>query len=122
MGVTFEVSRQASIATDPCKGTLDDPSLGQHDEAVCVAAPDNFDNPASCRCRSFPCLGALVAGIGEDALDEGEQRARVLIEDQCHAIAVLDIGGMDGDAQQETERVDEDMPLAPRDLLARVVA
>jgi hypothetical protein len=26
------------------------------------------------------------------------------------------------DAQQETERVDEDVPLAPLDLLARVVA
>jgi len=87
-----------------------------------VAAPDDLDDPAPCRCRTFPRLGALVAGISEDALDEGEQRAGALIEDQCHAVAILDIGGMDGDAQQEAERVDQDMSLAPRNLLARVVA
>jgi hypothetical protein len=37
-------------------------------------------------------------------------------------IAILDIGGMYHHAQQETERVDQDVPLAPLDLLARVVA
>jgi hypothetical protein len=29
---------------------------------------------------------------------------------------------MDNDVQQEAERVDEDVPLAARDLLARIVA
>jgi len=33
-GVTLEVARQAAIATDPGEGALDDPSLGQDDEAV----------------------------------------------------------------------------------------
>ena len=68
------------------------------------------------QCRS------LVAGIGEDALDEGEAAARAAIEDEPRAIAILHIGRMDDDVQQEAERVDEDVPLAARDLLARIVA
>ena len=68
------------------------------------------------QCRS------LVAGIGEDALDEGEAAARAPVEDEPGAIAILHIGRMDDDVQQETERVDEDVPLAARDLLARIVA
>ena len=36
------------------------------------------------------------------------------------AVAILNIGGMDDDVQQEAERVDEDMALAARDLLARI--
>jgi hypothetical protein len=37
------------------------------------------------------------------------------------AIAVLKIGGMNDNVRQETERVDQDVPLATLDLLARVV-
>jgi hypothetical protein len=65
---------------------------------------------------------ALVAGIGEDALDEGEEAARASVEDESRAITILQIGRMDDDVQQEAERIDEDMPLAARDLLARIVA
>ena len=64
---------------------------------------------------------SLVAGIGEDALDEGEAAARTPVEDEPRAIAILHIGRMDDDVQQEAERVDEDVPLAARDLLARIV-
>ena len=38
-----------------------------------------------------------------------------LVQYEAHAIPILDIGGMDGDAQQQTERVEEDMPLATDD-------
>jgi hypothetical protein len=41
------------------------------------------------------------------------------IEDKRRAIAILYIGGVDDDIQQEAERIDENMPLAARDLLAR---
>lgn len=65
---------------------------------------------------------SLVASIGEDARDEREETARAPIEDKPRAVAVLHIGGVDDDVQEETERVDEDVPLAARDLLARIVA
>ena len=38
------------------------------------------------------------------------------------AIAILHVGGVNDDAQQKTERIDEDMALAARDLLARIEA
>jgi len=63
----------------------------------------------------------LIAGIGEDALDEREGSAG-LAQNLMRAIAILDVGGVDDDTQEEAERVDEDVPLAPRDLLARVIA
>ena len=62
----------------------------------------------------------LIAGIGEDALDEREGAAGLAQNLMC-AVAILDVGGVDDDTQEEAERVDEDVPLAPRDLLARVI-
>jgi hypothetical protein len=37
-GVTLEVAGQAAVAADPGKGALDDPALGQGDEAIGIAA------------------------------------------------------------------------------------
>ena len=66
--------------------------------------------------------GALIARVGEDALDEGEEAARAGIEDKPCAIAVLHRGRVNDDVQEEAERVDKDVSLAARDLLARIVA
>jgi len=65
---------------------------------------------------------SLVAGIGENALDEREQTARAPIEHERRAIAILHVGRMNDDVQQQTERVDENMPFTARNLLARVKA
>ena len=120
--VTFEVAGQAAISADPCKRSFDDPSFWQNDKRAEKIWFDNLDDPAA-RARggsgnSWPA----IAAVGEDALDERKQRARSFVENQCRAVAILDIGGMDGDAQQEAQRVDEDVALATLDLLARVVA
>ena len=72
-------------------------------------------------CNDASHLVAAIAAVGKDALDEGEEPAR-LGQHLVGTIAILDVGGMYHDAQQETERVDQDVPLAPLDLLARVVA
>ena len=66
-------------------------------------------------------LLAAVAAVSEDAFDEGKQPSRPA-EQLEGAIAILDVGGKNDDAQQETQCVDEDVPLAALDLLARVVA
>ena len=67
-------------------------------------------------------LRPLIAGIGKDALDEGEAAARAPIENERRTITVLYVGRMDCDIQQEAERIDEDVPLAAGDLLARIKA
>lgn len=86
-----------------------------------VTALDDLQGPATRVGDDLCHLRPLIAGIGEDALDEGEQAPR-RVEQVAGAVAILHIGGMNADTQQEAERIDEDMALAPRDLLARIEA
>ena len=122
MSIALEVAGEASIAADPRQGAFDDPAFGQDDEAVQLVALDDLEFPGAGLCDGAGRFHALIAGIGEDALDEREEVARAPIENEPRAIAILHIGRMDDDVQQETERVDENMPLAARDLLARIEA
>ena len=83
---------------------------------------DDLNRPGSGLCDRRGHLWPPIAGIGEDALDEGKQAAGAAIEDQARAVAILHASRMDDDVQQEAERIDEDVPLAARDLLARIEA
>ena len=42
-------------------------------------------------------LRSLIAAIGEDALEEGEEATCALIENEPRAIAILHVGRMDDD-------------------------
>lgn len=86
-----------------------------------IGALDDFDGPGAGIGNRPSRLRALIAGICEDTFDEGKGAA-CLAKDLADAVAVLDVGRMNDDAQQQTERVDEDMALAARDLLARIIA
>jgi hypothetical protein len=121
-GIALEVAREAAIVADPSEGAFDDPTLGQDDELVQFVAFDNLDAPTSGPGSGSGDPWSLIAGIGEDALDEREQTAGAPIEDQPRAVAILHVGGMDHDVQEQAERVDENVPLAARDLLARIEA
>jgi len=115
------VAHQSPVPADPREGPLDDPSLGQDLEAVQVGALDDLQTPrAGARDRrGHP--RPLVAAVRVDARDEREASPGPAQEFEG-AVAVLDVGGVDDDVQQETERVDENVPLAPERLLARIVA
>jgi hypothetical protein len=63
-----------------------------------------------------------VAGVGEDFDDEREHRPRLLVENQRRAIPILDIRGVNGDAQQQAERIYQDVVVDALGLFARVVA
>src|SRR6476620_10077716 len=63
----------------------------------------------------------LIATIGEDALDEREQASRST-QQWNGSVAILDIAGSDEDVQQEAERVDQNVALAARCLLAGIIA
>jgi hypothetical protein len=121
-GVALEVAREATVAADPAQRALDDPAFGQDDEAMQLIAFDDFNCPGAGLGDGCGGLGSLVAGISEDALDEGKEAASTSIEDKRRAVAILYVGGVDDDIQQEAERVDQNMPLAARDLLARIKA
>ena len=119
--MTLEVTSQAAIAADPGEAALDHPALWQDDEAVKLGALHDLEFPHPGLGDGEGGLLALIAGVSEDALDEREQAPR-LAQQHDRAVAILDIGGMDHDVQQEAERVDEDVALAARCLLARIVA
>ena len=118
--VSLEIARQAAIAADPGQGAFDDPALGQDDEFVQFVALDDLDHPTPGVGSRSRDAWSLIAGIGEDALDEGEEAAGAPIENQPRPVAVLNIAGMNDDVQQKAECIDKDMALAPGDLLARI--
>jgi len=120
--VALIVARQPTIAANPCKCALYDPAFRQDNELVELIALDNFDDPTSGIRGSKSGARALITGIGKDAHNEWKQCPRALVENERSAIAILDVGGVNRDAQQETKRVDEDVPLAACDFLARIVA
>jgi hypothetical protein len=120
--VALEVARQATVVADPGERALDDPALGQDDESMRLVAFDDLQLPGAALGDGGGRPGSLIASIGEDALDKGKQAPGSPIEDQSGALAILHIGGMDNDVQEKAERVDQNMSLAARDLLARIKA
>ena len=122
-GVVLEVPGEAAASADPCEGSFDHPSLGQDDKSLGdVGSFDDLDLPGAGSGGSGANARSLIAAIGVDAFDEGEQASRPFVEHQRGAVAILDGGGVNRNAQQQTQRVDEDVALATRDLLARIEA
>ena len=60
--------------------------------------------------------------LGEDRLQEGKEPARLAVQDQAGAVAVLQVGRMHDDREDQAEGVDEEMALLAFDLFARVIA
>jgi hypothetical protein len=120
--VALEVAGEAPIVADPGERSLDDPAFGEHDEAMQFIAPDDLKFPGAGLGDGGRGLRPLVSGISEDTLDEGEESARALIEDEQSAVAILHSGRVDDDVQQQAGRVDQDMPFAAGDLLGRIKA
>lgn len=62
-----------------------------------------------------------ISAISPDPAQAGEATFQER-QDQAGAIPVLDVRRMDDDSQDQPERVDDNVPLAAVDLLARVIA
>jgi hypothetical protein len=121
--VAFEVAHEAAIAADPRQCSFDDPAFEQDDEAVVqLVSLDDLEVRGAALCDGSSRFHTLVAGIGKDALDKREEASRAVIEDEPHTNAILHVGRMDDDIQQEAERVDENVAFAARDPLARIEA
>jgi hypothetical protein len=112
---------QTTIATEPGKGPLQDPPLGQNLKASHVGvAFDDLQDPVPQRAGPVDHLGG-ASPIGPDPVEPGELSDR-LGQHQLGPVAVLDVGGVDDDGQEQAHRVYDDVPLASLDLLAGVVA
>ncbi len=86
-----------------------------------VGALDDLQTPSAGARDRGGHSRPLIAAVRIDARDEREAASGPAQEIQG-AVAVLDVGGVDDDVQQEAKRVDEDVPLAPERFLPRIVA
>ena len=120
--VTLKVFGKAAAGTNPSEGALDDPAFREDDEAMHFVALDDLQRPGAGLGDGVSRLCALIAGIGKDTFNKGVHSAGAPIENQARAVSILHVGRMNDDVQQEAKRVDEDVPLATFDFLARVVA
>lgn len=120
-GEVFEIAGEASVATDPGEGSLDDPALGLEDETLgAIGAFDYLDAPVAGTAGGLADARSLVAGIGEDGGDEGKASPHPFGQDERRAVAVLDACLMDDRGKQKALVIGEDMALDSLDLLARV--
>ena len=108
------------MVADPADRALDDPPFGQHDEATLVAASDDLHLPWPGSLHGCGHLRPLVAGIADDPLDERELPAR-LAQQWRSSVAILNVGRQDDHAKQQTQRIRQDVTLAAKGLLARIV-
>ena len=118
----LEVLAEAAAAAEPSQGTFDDPTSGDHLEAMGLVRPlDDLDRKLRQDAHQRPPeLRPLVAAVGEQLAQEREQ-AEQGRQDQHAAVAVLNVRRMNDGMQQQAYRIDEDMPLLALDLLARIV-
>ena len=116
----FVILAHSAVATDPGESALHDPSFAQHDETDIFVAPlHNIQDPASQGFRPEHEL-TRVAAIGPNAFQSWVQ-ATALAKHQLGSVSILDIGSMHHQCQDQTQCVDDHMPLAAIDFLARVV-
>ena len=86
-----------------------------------IGSLDDEDPPSARDRNRLRHLGPLIAGVGEDRLDEREAPAR-LAQNVARAVAILHAVAMNDDAQQKPERVDENVAFAADDFLARIIS
>ena len=113
---------EAAAATEPGKGTLDDPAAGNDDEARCtIGSLDDLDRrPIHALHGDFQLLTS-VSTVSEQMSKRGKALFRVG-DDVWRAIPVLNISGMRDRAQHIALCISEYMALAALDLLARIIA
>ena len=63
----------------------------------------------------------IIARVRENTFDERKAPPR-LLQQIAGTVAVLNVGRQNAYAEQETERIDEHVAFAARDLLARIEA
>ena len=118
----FEVLGEPSAAAEPGEGALDHPSAWQELEAVFggVGAPDDLEGPRTEWSHGVAQLVAAIAAIGEHMAQpriEGADRRQQV---GC-AVTVLDVGGVNLQANQMALGVGDDMGNRPSEAAGTLI-
>jgi hypothetical protein len=118
------VLAQSTEAAKPSEGSFDDPAARQNLEALHVvgALHDLHLDRAEVAAQFANPLDELpgVAPVGPD-MSQSKERGGESAEHELRAVAILNVSSMNDDGEHQTERVDEEVPLATTDFLARIV-
>jgi len=120
----FIVFAQAAGTTEPGEGAFDDPATRQQLEVGKLGAVfDDFQAGAAARAQGTHPIDerAGIAAVGPDAAQPAEAGAQGR-EQQPGPIAILNVGRMDADQKNQSQGIDQNMPLSARHLLASIVA
>ena len=118
-GEGFIVFREAAVFSKPCKCSPDNPPLGKDNKMVSIRSFDDFNDPAiPAHCPTHKPSG--ITAISPDDLEATPSRTQ-LFDQQFAAVTVLDVGRVYDQCENQAERVNNDMTLAPKRFLARVV-
>jgi hypothetical protein len=118
-GQCLVVLRQSAVFAEPREGTFHDPALRQHHELAYGRTLHDLHEatePTTDPVHELPS----IAPIRENQLQSSEPGAQ-LLDQELAAVAVLDVGGMYDQGDDQAERVHDQMTFAAFDLLARVV-
>ena len=97
------------------------PSAGQEDETDGSRDAPHDDQGQAEQEAGEQGRGTVVDAVGEHRLKPAVEWLD-LLQQLPGTVGILDVGGMDDDAEQQARGVDRDVALAPLDLFTRVVA
>jgi hypothetical protein len=117
----FPVLGEATAAVEPGDRAFDDPTLGQLYEPLGLRG--SFDDFGFDTGQDFGERVAegrpLIGAVGEQLLQEWKP-TKQRCQQQDAAVAILHAGGMNDGVQQQTQRIDENMPFLALDQFARI--
>jgi len=119
----FPVLGKSAAAVEPSDGALDNPTLGQHDEALgLIGSLDDLGfDPGEDVGQGIVKDRPLIGAVGEQFSEKGEQ-AEQRRQERATAVAILNVGGGDDAVQEQALRIDQNMALLALDQLARIEA
>ena len=121
LGEEFIVLAEAAVTTEPRERPLDDPSVRQKLEALGrIAALDDFQIPPG-ELLDPLYQRSRVAAVGPEFFHPRTTEPN-LLDHLLGSVAILHVGGVNHHADDQAERVDNDVALAALDFLPRVVA
>ncbi len=115
----FVTFRQSPVSTQPGERPFHNPSCGQNVKGVQSMAFHNLDDSPIPPRRPIHKVSS-VPTVREDEFQPSEPSSQSFHQ-RLAAVAVLNISGMHNERQDQTQRVNDQMPLTPLDFLARVM-